>query len=406
MCASSRSTLAFAWTAEPVCSRPGCGLVCPPSIQIRWASPAGSVDADIPLRDLRFDSPLRRGRVTSDRRLPELPADQTTVRRANLGVVMRHVAGNAPCSRARIAAETGLTRGTVSSLVAELVELDLVREGGGDGREGRVGRPAQPLELTDTAVAVGLEIKVDSLEVSVGDLTGSVRHERRVFVDNRSSPAGPVLDGIARMAAEAIDTMDAEGLRVAGIAVDSQSLGVHRVDRLRGHACDAVEHRARWRASVVDEHAPLVPHAAGQIPDRHLERVDLDLKPDGDSRVGELERLGGPADPALAAVAAALAHEVELHELRDQAGDGAARQTRLGGDPCARAWGVAGDVTHDDAEVRAPHRRLVGGELRQAPVGGHAHPPESGVETEVAEGGVGIDGPGGRRHPPDLYGRR
>jgi len=157
--------------------------------------------------------------VTSDRRLPELPADQTTVRRANLGVVMRHVAGNAPCSRARIAAETGLTRGTVSSLVAELVELDLVREGGGDGREGRVGRPAQPLELTDTAVAVGLEIKVDSLEVSVEDLTGSVRHERRVFVDNRSSAAGPVLDGIARMAAEAIDAMDAEGLRVAGIAV-------------------------------------------------------------------------------------------------------------------------------------------------------------------------------------------
>ena len=49
-----------------------------------------------------------------------LPADQTTVRRANLGVVLRHVASTGARSRAQIATETGLTRGTVSSLVALL----------------------------------------------------------------------------------------------------------------------------------------------------------------------------------------------------------------------------------------------------------------------------------------------
>ena len=101
-------------------------------------------------------------------------ADQTTVRRANLGVVLRHVASHGPCSRARIAAETGLTRGTMSSLVAELVDLELLRESCDDGRDGSVGRPAQPLELADVSVAVGLEISVDSLEVSVEDLTGRV----------------------------------------------------------------------------------------------------------------------------------------------------------------------------------------------------------------------------------------
>ena len=47
-------------------------------------------------------------------------ADQTTVRRANLGGVLRHIASGGPRSRARVAAETGLTRGTVSSLVGEL----------------------------------------------------------------------------------------------------------------------------------------------------------------------------------------------------------------------------------------------------------------------------------------------
>jgi predicted NBD/HSP70 family sugar kinase len=146
-------------------------------------------------------------------------ADQTTVRRANLGVVLQHVASHGPCSRARIAAQTGLTRGTVSSLVAELVDLELLRDSGDDGRDGSVGRPAQPLELADVSVAVGLEINVDSLEVSVEDLTGRVRYERRVFVDNRLSASGPVLDRIARMALEAIADVEDDGLRVVGIAV-------------------------------------------------------------------------------------------------------------------------------------------------------------------------------------------
>jgi predicted NBD/HSP70 family sugar kinase len=146
-------------------------------------------------------------------------ADQTTVRRANLGVVMRHVASNAPCSRARIAADTGLTRGTVSSLVSELVELQLLHETGEDERDGRVGRPGQLLELGDVHVAVGLEVNVDSLEVSVEDITGTVRYERRVFVDNRRSAAGPVLDRISAMALEAIEELERQGAVVVGVAV-------------------------------------------------------------------------------------------------------------------------------------------------------------------------------------------
>lgn len=157
--------------------------------------------------------------MSFDRARPRpLRADQTTVRRSNLGVVLQHVADHGPCSRARIAAETGLTRGTVSSLVSELVDLDLLRETEEDERDGSVGRPAQPLELADVSVAVGLGINVDSLEVSVEDLTGRVRYERRVFVDNRRSPPGPVLDRIAAMAIEAIATVEEQGLRVVGVA--------------------------------------------------------------------------------------------------------------------------------------------------------------------------------------------
>jgi predicted NBD/HSP70 family sugar kinase len=158
--------------------------------------------------------------MTFDRARPAPSrADQTTVRRANLGIVLRHVAARGSCSRARIAAETGLTRGTVSSLVAELIDLALLRETGEDESPGRVGRPAQTLELADTVVAIGLEVNVDYLAVSVEDLTGQIRYERRVFVDNRRSSPGPVLSRLARMARRALESAESQGLLPVGVAV-------------------------------------------------------------------------------------------------------------------------------------------------------------------------------------------
>ena len=85
-----------------------------------------------------------------DRRGSALPppaattADQTTIRQANLGVVLGRVASRGRSSRARIASETGLTRGTVSRLVTELIELGLVRETGRNEGPPRVGRAHPP----------------------------------------------------------------------------------------------------------------------------------------------------------------------------------------------------------------------------------------------------------------------
>ena len=146
-------------------------------------------------------------------------ADQTTVRRVNLGVVLQHVADDGPRSRARIAAETGLTRGTVSSLVAELIELELLRETGEDERPGGVGRPAQTLELHDRVVAIGLEVNVDYLAVCTEDLVGNVRFERRIYADNWRSAPGPVLDRLAELASEALEDAADRNLVVAGLVV-------------------------------------------------------------------------------------------------------------------------------------------------------------------------------------------
>jgi predicted NBD/HSP70 family sugar kinase len=147
------------------------------------------------------------------------PADQTTVRRANLGVVLRHVAASGSRSRAQIAAETGLTRGTVSSLVTELIRLDLLRETGETTSPRGVGRPGFALELSDVVVGVGLEVNVDYVAVSVEDLNGEVRHEHRSYVDNRGSSPARVLDQVAQAARASLDAAAREGLRPVGLCV-------------------------------------------------------------------------------------------------------------------------------------------------------------------------------------------
>ncbi len=146
-------------------------------------------------------------------------ADQTTVRRANLGIVLQQIASGAPRSRARVAAATGLTRGTVSSLVGELIDLELLRETGSDENVGRVGRPAQTLELDDRIAAVGLEVNVDYLAACVEDLTGTIRYERHVHTDNRRSRPGPVLARLVRMAQEALAAAQDDDLVPVGIGV-------------------------------------------------------------------------------------------------------------------------------------------------------------------------------------------
>jgi predicted NBD/HSP70 family sugar kinase len=109
-------------------------------------------------------------------------ADHNDVRRNNLEVVLRHLASLGPDTRASIAARAGLTRATVSRLVAELIELGLVRESGRDAG-GRAGRPGTRLELDGRHVlAIGAEVNVDYLSVVAIDVAGrEVGRERRAF---------------------------------------------------------------------------------------------------------------------------------------------------------------------------------------------------------------------------------
>ena len=147
------------------------------------------------------------------------PANQRSVRRHNLGVVLRHVAQHGPRSRAAIAQETGLNKTTVSSLVGELIEFGLVRETEVELR-GTVGRPALPVELSgQTVVGLGLEVGVDFLAVRAADMSGGRRHSAHVATDNRGRPVDAVIGELAELTEAALADAAAQGLVTAGAVI-------------------------------------------------------------------------------------------------------------------------------------------------------------------------------------------
>ena len=86
--------------------------------------------------------------------------DRLDVRRHNLSLVLRQVSSAGVHSRASVAADIGLTRATVSSLVDDLIRRGLVKEVG-HADAPRMGRPATILEPDGSkVVAIGIEIDV------------------------------------------------------------------------------------------------------------------------------------------------------------------------------------------------------------------------------------------------------
>jgi predicted NBD/HSP70 family sugar kinase len=149
----------------------------------------------------------------------QAPADQATVRRSNLGLVLRHLRDAGPRSRARIAQDTGLNKATVSSLVAELADRRLISAGDVD-RAGSVGRPGLIVHLDGRGVCgVGVELNVDYIAILVLDLRGNVLFEHRVALDVHDLGPEHTLDEVARLVAEGLGVATARGAVPVGLTV-------------------------------------------------------------------------------------------------------------------------------------------------------------------------------------------
>lgn len=177
----------------------------------------------------------------------EQPADRTGLRRANLALLLRLLREHQGQSRAQLAVLSGLSKATVSSLVAELELRRLVRLGG--VATGGHGRPGQLVELSEDGVCgIGMEVGVDHIGVTILGLTGRLIQHRRVPCDVLAAGVEGTLDELALAAGAALDTVHDHGAWPAGITVGVPGL----VDITAGIV--RLSPRLRWReVALADE---------------------------------------------------------------------------------------------------------------------------------------------------------
>jgi predicted NBD/HSP70 family sugar kinase len=159
--------------------------------------------------------------VTSVRTEPGQRSE--TIRRANLGAILRELHAGGPTSRSGLVARTGLTRSAVRGLIGELVARGLVAE----RRAHRLGTPGRPSPLVcprpEGAVVLALDIEVDSLAAALIGIGGRVLEHVRVDRPRGHSTLVAIVDDLAELATTirarrpAGDRLVGVGVAVAGI---------------------------------------------------------------------------------------------------------------------------------------------------------------------------------------------
>jgi predicted NBD/HSP70 family sugar kinase/biotin operon repressor len=122
-------------------------------------------------------------------------------------------------SRADLARLTGLSRSTVSTLVADLQAAGLVIERESDARAPQQGRPAIQLTLDRSAgLVLGIDFGHEHVHVAIADLSRTILAERVQVLDVDGS-AMRALDVAVQLADEVVSEADVDGDRILGAGV-------------------------------------------------------------------------------------------------------------------------------------------------------------------------------------------
>ncbi|MDN5771958.1 MAG: ROK family protein, partial [Microlunatus sp.] len=243
--------------------------------------------------------------------------DQAQMRAANMGLILRHLRTHGGRSRARLAAETGLSKATMSSLIGDLADRGLVREGALD-RDGSVGRPGLTVTLDGRRVCgIGVELNVDYIALTAVDLTGAVIRESTTPIAVRGAPVDEVLDRVAAMATRALASVREAGLSVVALTVAPPGV----IDYDAGEVRFAPN--LGWRGvSIVAE---LISRLGPETPPIHLEN---------DAKLAALAEYSGYAPEGI----------LDLLYLTGDVGVGAGI---IAGGELIRGWsGFSGEVGH------------------------------------------------------------
>ncbi|WP_163537961.1 ROK family transcriptional regulator [Gracilibacillus sp. YIM 98692] len=126
--------------------------------------------------------------------------NQHVVKKENKALVLETIKEHYPISRASIAQVTGLNKGTVSSLVSELIDEKLIHESGTGKSSG--GRRPVMLFLNESAgFTISIDLGVKSVLGVLTDLKGNIKQEKRVHFDD------PSLEGVLMILYSLIDEL-------------------------------------------------------------------------------------------------------------------------------------------------------------------------------------------------------
>ncbi|GAA4154221.1 ROK family transcriptional regulator [Leifsonia shinshuensis] len=139
-----------------------------------------------------------------------------TVRRHNLSTVLGMVHREGPLARSALTHSTGLNRSTIGALVAELVDLGLVREREPE-TSNRVGRPSPVIAADGRVVALAVNPEVDAVTVGVVGLDAHVH--RRVRYPTGHVPTAREAAAIASAVIDGLRPELTAASRVVGIGV-------------------------------------------------------------------------------------------------------------------------------------------------------------------------------------------
>lgn len=142
------------------------------------------------------------------------------MRRANLAAIVGELHARGPLSRSELVGRTGLTRSAIRGLIGELAAARLVVERA-PAPLGTPGRPSPMVRLRpDRAVALALEIAVDSLAAALVGVDGTVIAHARVDRRRGHSSVEAVCADLAELAATVLERRPRGAIGVGiGVAV-------------------------------------------------------------------------------------------------------------------------------------------------------------------------------------------
>ena len=152
---------------------------------------------------------------------PHSGATNQNLRAHNLSLALRHILGNpGAINRAGIAAQTGISRATMSRLVDELIATGLVEESDDKLSTGGRGRPTSVLSpASGTVIALGLQVNISVLGAYLVDLSGNVLARETLEGDFSGSDPLTILRKLARMGRRVLHTGREEGTTFPGSAL-------------------------------------------------------------------------------------------------------------------------------------------------------------------------------------------